>query len=572
MHLKEFLAGAAILAASFSSVHAQVIGAIQGSDHQSPYADQSVTVEGVVTLLLEEGFFIQGTPDGNNLTSDGIYVFQRRLPSVSIGNRVSVTGEIDEFIQGNRQNRLPLTEIVDPTITVLAETVDLPSPIVIGSAGRLPPTVIIDDDGLQDFDPENDGIDFYETLEGMRVTIPAAHALSPPSRFDEVWALPESGSIASGFDGQSVIVATQMDANPERILLDLQFVDTPPGTQAGTALGDVTGVLTYGFGSYRVIADSIQEPELFRESHQLSVAVYNVENLDPKVESLVAVGNNKRSIDDDIGDGKFAAIAEQIVKDLGSPEIIALQEVQDSDGAENTSVTSAQITLETLIEAISSAAGPTYNFLDLPPKDDQDGGQPGGNIRVAYLYDSDRVTLVAGSARRIIDLNQSDGDAFLETRKPVFAQFVTDVGVVTVINVHMSSRGGSDPAFGAVQPPVPADAENRIDQSAVVAAEIDSLLKNDPDAQIIVLGDFNAYYFEPELTDLEADNRLKNLWWTLPELERRSYVFEGQAQALDHVLVSKSLSELATLNPKNINAGLLSVASDHDPLLVTISN
>lgn len=567
---KGFALGITVFVTFASASFGQEIGRIQGPGHTSPFAEQPVVVEGIVTKILEEGFFIQDQGDGNPLTSDGIYVFLKSEPQVAVGNRVSVTGEVDEFVQGNRQNRLPLTEVINPTVSILEDTAPLPHPVVIGKDGRLPPTEVIDDDGIQVFDPENDGLDFYETLEGMRVTVPAALALAPPTRFDEVWALAEEGTFASGLVGRSVLVSSQTDANPERILLDLQFVDMPPGVQAGTILGDVTGVLTYNFGTYRIVADDIQ---LVRELHggdRLSVAVYNVENLDPKIEDLVAVGNDERRIDDDIGEGKFAAIAGQIVNDLGAPAIIALQEVQDSDGAENTSETGAQVTLETLVNAITELAGPSYSYLDLSPEDDQDGGQPGGNIRVAYLYDPERASLVPGSPRRILDPNHIDGDAFFETRKPVLARFITNVGQVTFINVHASSRGGSDPAFGAVQPPVPADAENRLQQSAVVATEVDAILTGDPNTQVVVLGDFNAFYYEPELTELEAESRLHNLWWDLPETDRRSYVFEGQAQALDHVLVSNSLRDRAKLEPKSINAGLLSTASDHDPLLLII--
>jgi hypothetical protein len=100
----------------------------------------------------------------------------------------------------------------------------------------------------------------------------------------------------------------------------------------------------------------------------------------------------------------------------------------------------------------------------------------------------------------------------------------------------------------------------------------DALRASDPDVQIFVLGDFNAFYFEEELTSLEAGGRLTNLWRTLPEPARRSYVFEGQAQALDNVLVSPALAEALELKAFNVNAGKLDQASDHNPLLVTISS
>ena len=68
---------------------------------------------------------------------------------------------------------------------------------------------------------------------------------------------------------------------------------------------------------------------------RLSIGSYNVENLDPVIEDRALVEGDA-DVDDDVGEGKFAAIAEQIVADLGAPAILALQEIQDNDGAERT--------------------------------------------------------------------------------------------------------------------------------------------------------------------------------------------------------------------------------------------
>ena len=54
----------------------------------------------MVTALGTNGFFIQ-TPtdrsDGDVDTSDGIFVFTGGAPSVSVGDLVDVTGNVDEF-------------------------------------------------------------------------------------------------------------------------------------------------------------------------------------------------------------------------------------------------------------------------------------------------------------------------------------------------------------------------------------------------------------------------------------------------------------------------------------------
>ena len=45
------------------------------------------------------------------------------------------------------------------------------------------------------------------------------------------------------------------------------------------------------------------------------------------------------------------------------------------------------LTLTNLVNAVTKAGNltSTYSFLEIAPEDDQDGGEPGGNIRVAYL-------------------------------------------------------------------------------------------------------------------------------------------------------------------------------------------
>ena len=46
---------------------------------------------------------------------------------------------------------------------------------------------MIDDDGLSLFDPTNDGIDFYEAVEGLLVEIASPLAVSPFNKYKEVF-------------------------------------------------------------------------------------------------------------------------------------------------------------------------------------------------------------------------------------------------------------------------------------------------------------------------------------------------------------------------------------------------
>ncbi len=64
---------------------------------------------------------------------------------------------------------------------------------------------------------------------------------------------------------------------------------------------------------------------------------------------------------------------------------------------------------------------------------------------------------------------------------------------------------------------------------------------------------------------------LHDLMDTLPENERYSYVFEGNSQTLDHILVSDALAaKPLTFDPVHVNAEFADQASDHDPSVVRI--
>ena len=170
------------------SVEAAEVGAIQGAAHASPVVGDRVEAEGVVTLVRGNGFFLQGAPDGDDATSDGIFVFSSALPDVTVGDRVRVEGRVVEFTPANRPQQLSLTEIAEPEVVALANDAALPAPVLLGPDGRMPPTEVIDDDGLATFEPATDAIDFYESLEGMRVVVEDAIALDPVNNFGEVWA------------------------------------------------------------------------------------------------------------------------------------------------------------------------------------------------------------------------------------------------------------------------------------------------------------------------------------------------------------------------------------------------
>lgn len=78
---------------------------------------------------------------------------------------------------------------------------------------------------------------------------------------------------------------------------------------------------------------------------------------------------------------------------LRSPDVIAVEEIQDNDGVAGgtaSPVVDTSVTWRMLIAAIAAAGGPQYDYRQIDPVDDQDGGAPGGNIRPGFLFRTDR--------------------------------------------------------------------------------------------------------------------------------------------------------------------------------------
>ncbi len=564
---------------------------IQGAAHTSALVGQVVSTRGIVTAVDTNGFYIQtadADSDADVATSQGILIFTSTAPTVAVGDGVTVTGTVTEFTPGGASSgNLSITQLTSPSVSVQSSGNALPTAIILGAGGRMAPTEIIDNDNFTTFDPASDGIDFFESLEGMRVTVPSPLVVAPTTTNGELFTVADNGANATGLSARGTLVTKGSvgdglnvtntgpgsDYNPERIQIDGDSF-TPGGANsiplvaAGTVLADVTGIISYGFGNYEVLATSavtVASPSILTgevtnlsaDADTLTIASYNVLNLDP----------NDADGDTDIADGRFTSIALQIVNALGSPDIIALQEIQDNSGSSNDGTVSASLTLQMLVDAIASNGGPVYSFIDNPfITNNTNGGEPGGNIRVAYLYDASRVSLVDGS----LATTPGAATAFVGSRPPLVATFEFNDENVTVINNHFSSKGGSSPLFGSIQPSTNGSAADRLVQAQNVADYVTGLGAS---AKVVVLGDLNEFTNEESLAPLGVAG-LSSLSLTLPETERYSYSFEGNAQELDQVYISAPLGAATTLDIVHVNSEFVTTAatsSDHDPSVIAIT-
>jgi uncharacterized protein len=567
------------------------ISEIQGAGHVSPFVNQEVNhVHGIVTVIRADGFYLESMiPDDDPATSEGIYVYQGLVPSVRPGDEVLVSGVVKERVtDGDAVNDLTMTQIRFPEVEVLSRDNPLPAPIVIGVGGRMPPTDTIDDSTQGrvmeggGFDPETAGLDFYESLEGMLVRVNNAVVVGATNRYKEIVVLPDAGAWAEVRTPRGGIVVREDDFNPERVILDDALLEMPFVQVGDTATGPIVGVMDYTYGNYKLqpiekvtfASGGLQptDPLAPVEPGQIRVASYNVAVLSAREPN------------------RWAALAEQIVNGMASPDIIGLQEVADNDGIAGTLAISANETYQGLIEAIAAFGGPPYAYIDIDPLPGQDGGVPDANVRVGFLFRLDRglslVDAPHGDAETAVSVVNQGGDpmlslnpgrvdptnrAFTNSRKPLAVMFILDGEPLYVINNHLNSKGGDHSLFGAVQPPILSSEVQRVQQAQIVHDFVVSILAVDPESRVIVMGDLNDFHFSAPVDALKGDI-LQNLVETLPVERRYTYNYDGNSQVLDHILVSESLrGSLVSFEVLHLNSEFdyMRQFSDHDPVLAT---
>ncbi|HEY5248422.1 MAG TPA: lamin tail domain-containing protein, partial [Dermatophilaceae bacterium] len=544
----------------------ETIEQIQGASHTSPYSGKQVNgVRGVVTAVGTNGYWIQSTtPDADLATSEGLFVFTNKaVIAVAVGDEVSVDGSISEYRPGGGSN-LTTTELTGPKVTVISSGNSLPAPVVLG-VDRIAPAQVIEQGNPLNveytqalFRPATDAIDFYESLEGMRVTVRDAKVVGATKSFGEMTVIPGQRINAIATRRGGVLYSGYDHPNAMRVQLDdaLLPVGGMPKASVGDSIpGDTVGVMDYTFNNPKleVTATPIlklgglkREVTKPQTNNQLAVSTFNVENLAP--------GDPQT---------KFDRLAAQIVNNLKSPDILAIEEIQDNSGAlQDLSVDSTQ-TSDKLLAAITAAGGPAYTARWVNPQDLTDGGAPGGNIRQVFFYRTDRgvgfVQAPAGDATTAESLKIIAGKphlalnpgrisptnvAWTDSRKPLVGEFTFRGATVFAIANHFASKGGDDALFGKWQQPLRFTDPGRQLQAQQVRTFVDQLLAADHGAKVVVLGDINDFEFS-QTTDIlvgSGANALVDLPRTLPKKERYSYVFEGNSQVLDQILISRALA------------------------------
>ncbi|MGW3241918.1 endonuclease/exonuclease/phosphatase family protein [Streptomyces sp. NPDC001070] len=560
---------------------------IQGTTRVSPLKGQTVTrVPGVVTGVRtsgSKGYWIQDPEaDADARTSEAVFVYTgSATPTVAVGDKVLVTGKVSEYYPSSTTQSV--TEITGPTATVLSGGNALPAPVTL-DATTVPAAYAPDAGGgsIEDLplDPAAYALDFYEAHEGELARFSDARVTGGTTQYHEVWVTVKPAENPTGRGGTVYGAYDQPNTGRIKVMSLVPAADVPAADVGDTLAGTTTGTIDYdGFGGYNLqatqlgtLADNNLKREVTRKQKggELAVATYNVENLDPA----------------DPAD-KFARLADGVVTNLSSPDIVALEEIQDNNGATDDGTVAADQTVQKFVDAIVAAGGPRYSWRSVDPTNDTDGGEPGGNIRQVFLFNPERVQFTdraggdattavqAVKSRKGLQLSVSPGrinptsEAWNASRKPLVGEFRFHGEPVFVIANHFNSKGGDQPLHSRYQQPVRSSETQRKLQATEVNTFVKSLLAADKHANVVVLGDLNDYEFSDTVSTLTSDGVLKDLLTTLPKSERYTYVYEGNSQSLDHILLSPGLRSF-DYDVVHINAEFADQASDHDPQIVRI--
>ncbi|MEV5980388.1 endonuclease/exonuclease/phosphatase family protein [Streptomyces sp. NPDC052114] len=586
-------AGLLTAGASTASADAVAIHDIQGTTRLSPLAGQQVTdVAGVVTGVRgygSKGFWIQsadGTADADPATSEAVFVFTGSGPlTVKAGDAVRVSGTVGEYVPGGANSgNQSLTQITRPTVTVESSGNPLPKAVTI-DAKSLPAAYAPAGDPAQGnsvntlpLKPRSYALDRYESLEGMNVKVGSSRVVGATDAYNELWVTVKphenrnrrGGTVYGSYDAQNGgrLQIQQLAPVSERPF---------PKANVGDVLtGGAEGPLDFNqFGGYTLVArelGTVADRGLAREKTprqakgELAVATYNVENLDPTDPQQ-----------------KFDALAGAVVANLSSPDILALEEIQDDNGAKNDGTVSAGQTLKKFTDAIVAAGGPRYEWRSVDPENNKDGGEPGGNIRQVFLFNPERVsftdrapgdattpTEVVRQGKRAA-LSHSPGRvdpanaAWADSRKPLAGEFVFRGRTVFVIANHFGSKGGDEGLTSHHQPPVRSSEAKRLLQAKAVNGFVKDIRTAEKNADVVVLGDINDFEFSAATKALEDGGALRSAVKSLPRSERYSYVYQGNAQVLDQILTSPGVGSGFSYDSVHINAEFAEQNSDHDP-------
>lgn len=531
------------------------ISQIQGSGSRSPLEGRQVITEGVVTKLLNNGFFIQSrTPDNDPTTSEGILVFTSTTPTVAVGDEVQVAATVTEFNVGAATNALTAAHTVTELTSVTALT-------TLSRGNTVVPTPIT-------FPELNE--DDLEQVEGMLVRIDTPLTASQNyflGRYGQI-TLAAGGRLVKPTQlypaGSSAAVTLADDNARRRIILDdgtsrqnpspTPYLAEDQTQRSGDTLPGITGVIDYGLvtASNTGLADY--------KLHPTAPVVFTRAN--PRQATPSTVGGTHRVASFNVlnyfnGDGlgggfptargastptEFQRQRTKIIAALQQldADVVGLMEIEnDGEGA--------QSALADLVNGLNAAYGRTaYALVPAPTTAGATGTDA---IKVAMIYKPANLSL-AGAAR-------TDTSA-IHNRPPMAQTFAAANGEkFTVVVNHFKSKGcdaTSDPAdFDQGDGQGCYNARRRL-QAEALHTFVQGIQSAQADQDVLLIGDFNAYAKEDPVLDLQAFG-YTDMAEVFEGGQHYSYVFDGEAGSLDHALASHGLrTQISGTRHWHINA------------------
>jgi len=413
---------------------------------------------------------------------------------------------------------------------------------ILSKGGSLPEAISLD--------PPEDPLEaalYYEALEGMLVQADGA-AVSPISKYGETSLVLSRHNLDRLLKNGPAGLLIVVDDNSWTAQYD-DASDLPFSIVTGDTVEGASGPLAYTFGQYKIepIAPPIVTPGDFERSPSLpeigadafSLASYNVENFFDNKEPNPADPPRPSRKE---YQRKASKIANSI-EAMGYPTIIGFSEVENVE------------VLEKVAEQPQLA---DYGYQAVLAE-----GRDSRGIDVGYLARGDQVEVVN------YDLRLDDEGLF--TRGPLLleSRISTNEGEVTLYTLvnHFVSLGAG---FEATEPRRVKQAQWNLD----IVAEIQAA---NPDAYIAILGDLNTFFDTPSI-NLMREAGFVHVFDQLSPEARYTYIYQGESEVLDHILVTPGLAELiagvdilhinADFPPPDPNDESPRRTSDHDPVVV----
>jgi predicted extracellular nuclease len=380
-----------------------------------------------------------------------------------------------------------------------------------------------------------------------------------------------------------------------------------PLTVGDTATGPIVGALDYQFSNYRVQASHLVSsvlagsPPAFPAANlrdatpfEGRIASFNVENLFDCVDAP-----NKADDHPSCNAAALTALETQLTKlaagfesELEKPDIVIVEETENVEVLVGDATGKVPgTTLTPLLDRVSG----DWDAVSFDASDER-------GIQVAFAFNTDRVTLhdVFLATDVLADGGLFSGSETIRPgREPLVGVFsIGDLDDVVVIGNHLKSKGGpqfgvdpveagDDPLYGSFQPPIRwTEIQLRHAQADYVRDLVDLMLEEEPESRIVVGGDLNDFEFGEPGEGRHTVQRimesptapLTNVVPLVPAAERYTFIFEGNSQVLDHLLLNREMESLLrdqaighfnTDYPSafGTNAAHPLRSSDHDPLV-----